>query len=94
MPAGAESIGHHKLRAQKVAKGKVQLLETGSITVMCVKRHGSANWRRFGIVQRPPSPNWRVMVRDCERWNMLPLETPRVRYIAPGDERRSGCSIY
>lgn len=89
MPAGAEEgirKGIYKLESLEGAKGKVQLLGSGSI-LRHVREAAQILSTEYGIGSDVYSvTSFTELARDgqdCERWNMLhPSEEPRVPYIA------------
>ncbi|WP_109419757.1 pyruvate dehydrogenase (acetyl-transferring), homodimeric type [Proteus terrae] len=89
MPAGVEEgirKGIYKLESLEGAKGKVQLLGSGSI-LRHVREAAQILSAEYGIGSDVYSvTSFTELARDgqdCERWNMLhPSEAPRVPYIA------------
>ena len=89
MPAGVEEgirKGIYKLESLEGAKGKVQLLGSGSI-LRHVREAAQILSTEYGIGSDVYSvTSFTELARDgqdCERWNMLhPSEAPRVPYIA------------
>lgn len=89
MPAGVEEgirKGIYKLESHEGAKGKVQLLGSGSI-LRHVREAAQILSAEYGISSDVYSvTSFTELARDgqdCERWNMLhPSEAPRVPYIA------------